>query len=165
MRNNLGAVAVAGYGPYVIAGGKEAVPVLLQAGREGIKSIPNLSKAAVQSVQNISATQVGQAVVKTTAGSVLVDSSLQAKNMYECNCLQWDASRSLVAAGTGAVFGAWGGSMAQTAKVPFVGSTGVPKAIAEKNTGGLVIWANQFALQQASSKAINSSISDKKQVK
>lgn len=55
-----------------------------------------------------------------------------------------------------------GGAMAQTAKVPFVGTTGVPTAIAGKNTGGLVIWANQFALQQTSSRSINSSTSDDK---
>ncbi|WP_373686436.1 hypothetical protein [Acinetobacter sp. YH12098] len=161
--NNLGAVAVAGYAPYAIVGGKEAAPVVLKVGREGIKSIPSLSKTALQNAKNISATPVGQAVVKTTGGSVLVDSSLQAKDMYKCKCLQWDGSRSLVAVGTGAAFGAWGGgAMAQTAKVPFVGTTGVPTAIAGKNTGGLVIWANQFALQQTSSRAINSSTSDDK---
>lgn len=52
--------------------------------------------------------------------------------MYKCKCLQWDGSRSLVAVGTGAAFGAWGEAMAQTAKVPFVGTTGVPTAIAGK---------------------------------
>ncbi|QOW51443.1 MULTISPECIES: hypothetical protein [unclassified Acinetobacter] len=106
--------------------------MVLKVGREGIKSIPSLSKAVLQNAKNISATPVGQAVVKTTGGSVLVDSSLQAKDMYKCKCLQWDGSRSLVAVGTGAAFGAWGEAMAQTAKVPFVGTTGVPTAIAGK---------------------------------
>lgn len=83
--------------------------MVLKVGREGIKSIPSLSKAVLQNAKNISATPVGQAVVKTTGSSVLVDSSLQAKDMYKCKCLQWDGSRSLVAVGTGAAFWSLGG--------------------------------------------------------
>lgn len=164
--NNLGAVAVAGYGPYVIVGGAKTIGAVVPATARAVQTLPsqfssgaNTAKAVYQSSPTI------QAAVKTSAGSLAVDSGLQVKGMFHCNCIKWDGSRSLVAAGTGATFGAWGGKMAQTANVSFVGTLSVPKAIAEKNAGGVVIWANQFTLQQASSKAINSATTNKKQEK
>lgn len=164
--NNLGAVAVAGYGPYMIAGGAKVVGAAAPTAGKIIQSLPsqlsngaNTAKAVYQSSPAV------QAAVKTSAGSVGIDSGLQVKDMFKCNCVKWDGSRSVVAAGTGAVFGAWGGKMAQTANVPYVGSLSLPKEIAAKNVGGVVIWANQFTLQQASSKALNSATTDKKQDK
>lgn len=37
--------------------------------------------------------------------------------MIKCKCVQWDGSRTAVAGASGAVLGAWGGTMAKAAGV------------------------------------------------
>ncbi len=160
--NNLQAVAVAGYAPYVIAGAGEAAPVLLQVGREGVKKLPNLGKSSVQNAKNIWANPVNQAVIKTSGGSMAVDGLLQSKDMIKCKCVQWDGSRTAVAGASGAVFGAWGGTMAKAAGVNHVGGLSLPKNMMDKNIAGIVIFGNQFLMQQTSSRTANKIISDQK---
>lgn len=82
--------------------------------------------------------------------------------MIKCKCVQCDGSRTAVAGASGAVFGAWGGTMAKAAGVNHVGGLSLPKNMMDKNIAGIVIFGNQFLMQQTSSRTANKIISDQK---
>lgn len=77
-----------------------------------------------------------------------------------CKCNTLDIPQIAASGTIGALGGTWGGTMAGAAGVEYVSIMNIVKNT--KNTGGLVIFANQKAIEQSMGKAVGSALENNK---
>lgn len=133
IRNNkLKAVAVAGYGPYAVAGTVEGAPVAINAYK--------------------TASQVTQVGIKSGGIAGGLDLAAQAKSSVQCHCNDFNPKRTVGVGVVGMAGGVWGANMAKAAGVEYVSVLNLKENL--KNIPGLVIFVNQKVGTQAGARAV-----------
>lgn len=154
--NNLAAVSVAGYGPYVVAGtaaaGSAAAPVV------GRVAAPFIGTGAQLEGAGLTVGTVGKAAVTSAGIGGGLDVIAQGA---KCKCLKdINLVRSGGVAAVSAVTSGWGATTSAAAGVGQVGwksmALNAPKIgqFLKNNTSGLVIFANEQMIGQAGSRAV-----------
>ena len=154
--NNLKAVAVAGYGPYAVAGtaatGSAVAPAV------GRLAAPYMGTGAQLEGAGLTAKTVGMAAAKSAGVGGGIDASIQA---WHCKCIK-DINYVRVGgvAVTSAIAGGWGAGTSSAAGFGQVGglslAQNLPKMgqFVKSNASGLVIFANEQVIGQAGSRAV-----------
>ncbi|WP_288384290.1 hypothetical protein [uncultured Acinetobacter sp.] len=167
--NNLAAVSVAGYGPYVVAGtaaaGSAAAPVV------GRVAAPIAKKVALYigtRAQLEGAGLTAVTVAKAAGTSALVGGGMDAgMQAYTCKCLKdINLVRTGGVAAVSAVTSGWGATTSAAAGFGQVDwksmALNAPKIgqFLKNNSSGMVIFANEQVMGQAGSRAVKA-VTDK----
>ncbi|QIO10299.1 RHS repeat protein [Acinetobacter lanii] len=168
--NNLGAVAVAGYGPYAIAGGAESIAIVAPAAGRVVSPViskvtPYLGTGARLEGAGLTAGTIGKGAAISGAVSGGLDAGFQA---LKCKCVKdVNLYQTGGVATVGAVTGAWGSATSAAANFGRVGwvniaqnSNNLGKFI-KNNAAGFSIFAKEQVIGQTGSIAVKSAASKK----